>query len=195
MNRRQKDTTKRVIKARGNGGLANTLLKDGESAQNNHTLACNFAKYSPILKEYFTHRLSNKPWLLTTPSHLKYVATLPCNLSLIACFADINVSQGSVATYARCGVIFDVHLTARNLPVKSFFNRLRIDRIMVMSLWPRFLVHPVFCVEWDVKPYAFSALTLLFGRQEGHPACKKLSGGVLAWLFVWSDVQICIWPS
>jgi len=22
-----------------------------------------------------------------------------------------------------------------------------------------------------------------------------LSGGVLAWLFVWSDVQICIWPS
>jgi len=32
--------------------------------------------------------------------------------------------------------------------------------------------------------FAFSALTLLVGRQEGHPACKKLSGGVLAWLFV-----------
>ena len=42
---------------------------------------------------------------------------------------------------------------------------------------------------------AFSALTLLVGRQEGHPACKKLSGGVLAWLSVWSDVQTCIWPS
>ena len=27
---------------------------------------------------------------------------------------------------------------------------------------------------------AFSALTLLVGRQEGHPACKKQSGGVLA---------------
>jgi len=26
---------------------------------------------------------------------------------------------------------------------------------------------------------AFSALTLLVGRQEGHPACKKLSGGVI----------------
>jgi len=26
----------------------------------------------------------------------------------------------------------------------------------------------------------FSALTLLVGRQEGHPACKKLSGGMLA---------------
>jgi len=36
---------------------------------------------------------------------------------------------------------------------------------------------------------AFSALMLLVGRQEGHPACKKLSGGVLAWLSVWSDMQ------
>jgi len=35
---------------------------------------------------------------------------------------------------------------------------------------------------------AFSALTLLVGRQEGHPACKKQSGGILAWLSVWSDV-------
>jgi len=42
---------------------------------------------------------------------------------------------------------------------------------------------------------AFSALTLLVGQQEGYPACKKLSGGVLAWLFVWSEVQTCIWPS
>ena len=33
----------------------------------------------------------------------------------------------------------------------------------------------------------FSALTLLVGRQEGHPACKKLSGVVLAWLSVWSS--------
>jgi len=42
---------------------------------------------------------------------------------------------------------------------------------------------------------AFSALTLLVGRQEGHPACKKQSGGVLAWLSVWSEVQTCKWPS
>ena len=30
---------------------------------------------------------------------------------------------------------------------------------------------------------------------EEHPACKKLSGGVLAWLSAWSEVQTCIWPS
>jgi len=42
---------------------------------------------------------------------------------------------------------------------------------------------------------AVSASTLSVGRLEGHPACKKLSGGVLAWLSVWSEVQTCIWPS
>ena len=30
--------------------------------------------------------------------------------------------------------------------------------------------------------FIVSALMLMVGQQEGHPACKKLSGGVLAWL-------------
>jgi len=39
----------------------------------------------------------------------------------------------------------------------------------------------------QLSSFPFSALTLLVGQQEGHPACKKkLSGGVLAWLSVWS---------
>ena len=43
---------------------------------------------------------------------------------------------------------------------------------------------------------AFSDLMLLVGWQEGHPACKiLLSGGVLAWLSVWSEMQTCMWPS
>jgi len=64
----------------------------------------------------------------------------------MACFADISVSQGSTATYARCGGIFNICLTAnllRNLPVKIFVNQLRFDRIVVMCLWPRFLAHSV----------------------------------------------------
>jgi len=47
----------------------------------------------------------------------------------------------------------------------------------------------IFEYFWNQVPVcAFTALTLLVGRQEGHPACKKLSGGVLAWLSVWSNV-------
>ena len=68
-------------------------------------------------------------------------------LSSMACFADINVSLGNVATNARCGGIFIImHLTANlpgNLPVKKIVNRLRFYIIMVISLWPRFLAHPV----------------------------------------------------
>jgi len=41
---------------------------------------------------------------------------------------------------------------------------------------------------------SFSALTLLVGRQEGHPACKKQSGAVLVRFSVWSEVQTCIRP-
>ena len=35
-----------------------------------------------------------------------------------------------------------------------------------------------------------SALTLLVGRQEGHPACKNLSGELPAWLSDRSEVQM-----
>ena len=43
-------------------------------------------------------------------------------------FADIGVSQGSAATYAKCGGIFNIHLTTnlpRNLPV-NFFKSVKI---------------------------------------------------------------------
>ena len=41
---------------------------------------------------------------------------------------------------------------------------------------------------------AFSALTLLVGRQEGHPACKEIEWWG-AGMVVWRKVQTCIWPS
>jgi len=36
---------------------------------------------------------------------------------------------------------------------------------------------------------------LLVGRQQGHLACKKLSGRVLMWLSVWGEVQVCHYQS
>jgi len=49
---------------------------------------------------------------------------------------------------------------------------------------------------WSVAERTFSALTLLVGCQKEHPACQYLSDVVLAWLSVWSKVQIiCIWFS
>jgi len=42
--------------------LANTPIEDEESARDNHVLACNFAKYSPILT-FLTDKFSNKHFL------------------------------------------------------------------------------------------------------------------------------------
>ena len=39
----------------------------------------------------------------------------------------------------------------------------------------------------------FDAVGLVAGK---HPACRNWDGGgMLAWLSVWGEVQICIWPS
>ena len=102
------------------------------------------------LKFFFTLTLSNKPFLirlLTTPPHLKYVATLPCNLSFIACLADINVSQCNVAL---CKVRwnfwypFNCKFTKESSSEKKLLNRLRIDRMLSWVCGPVFLAHPVY---------------------------------------------------
>ena len=48
-------------------------------------------------------------------------------------------------------------------------------------------------LNFEVSNFGFS---MLVRRQEEHPACKKLSHEVLAWLSVWSELQmICILSS
>jgi len=59
-----------------------------------------------------------------------------------------------------------------------------IKQLCVVSL-SHFCNNMNFCVTCT----SFSALTLLVGRQEGHLACKKLSGEVLVWLSVRSEVH------
>jgi len=54
--------------------------------------------------------------------------------------------------------------------------------------------HPRHCL-WLVPAlwlHAFSALTRLVGRQEGHPACKKWDGGGGHWL-VWMEWRPARW--
>ena len=78
-----------------------------------------------------------------------------------------------------CG--FYIFRTDENSPLKSVMHILTMAST---SLWLWFIP------QCHSKGHsAFSALTPLVGRQEGHLACKKLSAGVLAWLSVWSKVQ------
>jgi len=94
-------------------------FRSSEVLSTHHAPSVHLSQAKSIIR--FKDRLRRSK-IFDNPTHLKYAATLPCNLSLTACFAESNASQGSVATYARCGGIFNMHLTAnlpRNLPVKK----------------------------------------------------------------------------
>jgi len=56
-----------------------------------------------------------------------------------------------------------------------------------------FLVGYHCIVQCFVLPSVLSCCWL--GGRKGIWPVKKLSGEVLAWLSVWSEVQTCIWPS
>jgi len=80
----------------------------------------------------------------------------------------------------------------------------RLHRINNVQIALNFLTHKrvgrlltdAVCHSAAFLIIALSALTLPVGRQEEHPACKKLIDEVLAWVSVWSEVQmICIWSS
>jgi len=77
---------------------------------------------------------------MTAQLHLKYVATLPCNLSLIAYSLTLMFHkvewQHLQAIVGFLNNLFTANLL-ENLPVK-IENRLRFNRSVVMSLWPRF---------------------------------------------------------
>jgi len=79
--------------------------------------------------------------------------------------------------------------------IKKYKNQagMKLMNLTFLLLHKTVIIIIIFMVMLFIA--AFSALTLLVGRQEGHPACKKLSGGVLSWLSVWSEVQTCIRPS
>ena len=57
------------------------------------------------------------------------------------------------------------HIKPKDLDLQEFY----ISTVSIFTHWSHFMLPPTH--------FAFSALTLLVGRQEGHPACKKLSGG------------------
>ena len=137
----------------------------------------------------------------------------PASLVTAANFATVSHAGTDRRTPTRC--IYRAPHTMQAVPTK--FTVSRISRHTHRLMWVKFLwngrpivdlanhhttCHLGQCIMHKINIYwvsniffAFSALMLLAGRQEGHPACKKLSGEVLAWLSVWSKVQTSIWPS
>jgi len=78
----------------------------------------------------------------------------------------------------------------RNLPVKKIVNRLRFDRIMVMSPWPRFLAHPVvwlLLLAYFVVPQTVDGWV---GLSTVVRLCIPCPNCILKWL---SREHNCLW--
>jgi len=69
----------------------------------------------------------------------------------------------------------------------------RRPRLVLNQFWTNF------CLEFKQQQNIEHLPSVLWrcwlGDRKGIWPVKKLSGGVLAWLSVWSEVHTCIWPS
>ena len=77
--------------------------------------------------------------------------------------------------------------TIKRHTVKMFKNKFCFDGISIC--WKEFYSNFI----QTILPSVLWRCWL--GGRKGIRPVKKLSGGVLAWLSVWCEVQTCIWPS
>jgi len=155
----------------------------------------------PCMSPHYLVKCDSLPGI---PPYRAYVAALPCEVCawlggvIRTCGGPTAGLSGPVNRRPSCP---QSHLAASAAPRQCSHGRLdvavrarpaghaardRLIRVSVCSGYISCIVVVAFCLQ---------CFYLLVGWQEGHPACKKLSGGVLAWLSVWSEVQTCIRPS
>jgi len=91
---------------------------------------------------FSTLRLSNKRfliWLLTTPLHLKYAATLVICRSWLVLLTLMFHRVVWQHMLGAVGFLICIKLQIYEaIFIEKIVNRFRFDRIMVMSLWSRF---------------------------------------------------------
>ena len=98
-------------------------------------------------KIFFTGRLINKPfliWLLTIAPNLKYVTTVPCNLSLIVSFLTLmfhKVVWQHVQGMVGFLISFLLLITRESACEGIFENRLGFDGDITMSMVSPFSPH------------------------------------------------------
>jgi len=133
------------------------------------------------------HLWISMPAILVTVPTVSQNSLHPLSTSsIIACRILDSMVQGTITEAAAP--------TTRGTPPNLDYRCPHIHHPPFLCQMPFLPQASQFMLAWDRHQIsAFSALTLLVGRQEGHPACKKhKSGGVLEWLSVWSEVQTCI---
>ena len=117
--------------------------------------------------------------------------------------ATLSLSQATSLQY--CRPLHKCKLSTGELDRVVFASIVIVNILQVSLLQPCLFTSSLWCCYmycYQVTKCFFAILYMpsvlwhcwLDGRKSIRPV-KKLSGGVLAWLSVWSEVQTCIWPS
>jgi len=93
--------------------------------------------------------------------------------------------------FLTCTFAYIVH----QLVLSCYAHVLHLFFIIVSQLQLQFPV-AIDVFNWCWSIFCASVLRRCWlGGRKGIRPVKKLSGGVLVWLSVWSEVQTCTWPS
>ena len=88
-----------------------------------------------------------------------------------------------------------IYVNRRDFREDNYQTELPIPEVILIPFYPLNIFHQKIYIS-TINALVHSVLWCCwFGGRKGVWPVKKLSGGVLAWLSVWSKVQTCIWPS
>ena len=111
------------------------------------------------------------------------------SLQLIKFFCEPGIGKGAeyYDEHVCLSVCLHAYLKNRMSELDKVFAHVACDCGLILLWW-----------HHDIL-YTFSfvcalMLLMMIGWQDGHLACK-MSGGLLALLPVWDEVQVCRWPS
>ena len=108
-------------------------------------------------------------------SRMGDLANWPVEVKLRSCWRDYGLCRATVSsTYYPLNVVHYIVILYDLKSALLIIHQFLLFSVCMLTGW--FIDCPV------VVQCCFNIIC-------------PLSGGVLAWLFVWSDVQICIWPS
>ena len=122
----------------------------------------------------------------------------------ICCLPDNSYIELHVLVTLAVDCYFCLFVTFHRVAHHIIFYCMAIDNRITQVFVCRYLIKMLtyyMHIHLSVSSFCRFKLQLnstsmpLVGRQEGHPVCKKLSGGVLACLSVRSEVHICVWSS
>jgi len=145
-----------------------------------------------FVRNKINERTSSRSWICLSQrsAYMRLPRDVLCKVVMI-CILTSLLSQISYSSTAQraCSDTNQMSVTV----CKYTIWLLILQQINAIALCHRYA--PFYLAYFSTVTLASVLWRCLLGSRKGIRSVKKLSGGMLAWLYVWGEVQICIWPS